>query len=95
MTKQSQAIQEIATIIQNNPNCEIRIDNDYWDIIDITAFDKDGDEIEGREPILADSNRYNFNSNWYGNSNNYGAGVADALVELLNRNGFNIKAEAV
>ncbi len=95
MTDKKQAIQEIATIIQNNPNCEIRIDNDHWYILDTTALDKDGEEIEGREPVLADSDNYDFLSNWYSNSNYYGAGVADALVELLNRNGFNIKAEAV
>jgi len=39
--------------------------------------------------------KYDFRTKWYGESLEYGHGVAEALVALLNRHGFGIKAEAV
>lgn len=57
---------------------------------------KNEDDDDDEETVeLANSDAYPFSSDWYGDSSNYGFGVSDALVILLNRRGFNIKASAV
>lgn len=95
MTTKSKA-EQLADLIENNPNCKIDIDNDVWYICEKTngkELDSDDEDTEYKE--LANSEYYSFTSEWYSHSSNYGAGVADALVILLNRRGFNIEASAV
>jgi hypothetical protein len=77
------AIKKLADLIEANPECTINIDNDYWDILD-----ENGNEI-------AECGKYPFQTNWYGHSSNYGFGVVEALIALLNRRGFGIDASAV
>lgn len=77
------AIRDLANLIEKNPNCKFEIDNDMWYMIDAS-----GNEVTNSEKIQWDTR-------WYGNSSNYGAGIAEALIELLNRTTFNISAEAV
>jgi uncharacterized membrane protein YkgB len=83
MAKKSDA-EKLADLIEANPNCTFFIDNDSWDMYK-----------NEMQKSLADSYKYSWATDWYSNSNNYGAGIAEALVILLNRRGFNIKAEAV
>jgi hypothetical protein len=78
-------IQRLADFIEAHPDCQFEIDNDAWYI-----NDKDGKEIANSEK--AD---FDFTTDWYSHSNNYGFGLAEALIELLNRRGFNITASAV
>ena len=80
--------EQLADFIEQNPNCMIDIDNDAWFI-----YEPAYDDIESKD--ITDSTKFSFNSNWYGHSSNYGFGVADALVVLLNRRGFNLKVQAV
>ena len=77
--------EQLADLIEVNPNCVIDIDNDVWYMR----------ESEGSDNDLTTSESFDFKSKWYGHSSNYGFGVADALVILLNRKGFNIKVQAV
>jgi hypothetical protein len=77
--------EQLADLIEANPNCFFHIDNDDW------YMTKEGDEWEE----LTESRKLEWRTNWYSHSSNYGAGIAEALVILLNRRGFNIKAEAV
>ncbi|MBX3045161.1 MAG: hypothetical protein KIT33_15310 [Candidatus Kapabacteria bacterium] len=78
---------DLADLIEQNSNCIIIIDNDSWDVFADEAMYKKA------EP-LAESDDYIFDTKWYGDANEYGFGIADALVLLLNRKGFNIKASA-
>lgn len=82
-------ISKLADIIEANPNCQFNIDNDYWDITLPS-----NDENEDSE-FLAKSDDFAYSSEWYGHSSNYGFALSEALIELLNRKGFNIKASAV
>lgn len=81
MAKKSDA-EKLADLIEANPNCHFFIDNDSWDM-----------HLGQKE--LTDSSKLAWSTEWYSHSSNYGAGIAEALVILLNRRGFNIKAEAV
>lgn len=75
-------IKELADLIEANPDCEFVIDNDCWWInkADYQTYDDQ----------LAHSRDYE-DGEWYDRSGNYGAGLAAAMVELLNRKGFKIK----
>lgn len=85
MAKKSKA-EELADFIEANPNCNFEIDNDCWYITN----DKEGDEGQ-----LANDSDFPMSTKWYSSGNLYGAGLAEAMVILLNRRGFNIKASAV
>lgn len=89
MTKKSKA-EELADFIEKHPNCEFAIDNDCWSIYDPNKIDENEDALE-----LASDANFQWNTDWYSGSNLYGAGLAEAMVILLNRRGFNIKASAV
>jgi hypothetical protein len=81
--------EELADLIEANPNCRFDIDNDVWYITQPAGDDND----EGKE--LAESGQYSWITEWYSHSSNYGAGLAEAMVILLNRRGFKIEALAV
>lgn len=77
------AIEKLADLIEANPECTFEIDNDAW-----YMSDKKGKEITNSE-------HWEYSTDWYSHSNNYGAGIAEAMIRLLNRRGFNIKATSV
>ena len=56
----NEKLERLVVLLENNPNAEIKIDNDCWDIINPEAFDENGDEIEGIEPYIAVSADYTF-----------------------------------
>lgn len=85
--------EQLADLIEKNPNCFFNIDNDVWYMMDREAQETDSESNSQKE--IAESGEFNWNTDWYSNSSNYGAGIAEALIVLLNRRGFNIKAEAV
>lgn len=87
MTTREKMANEIADIIEGNPDCLIEIDNDCW-YISVIGSGEEKDEI-------AHSNSYPYQSKWYAHSSNYGAAIAEAMVILLNRRGFKIEAHAV
>jgi hypothetical protein len=90
MDKQSKKlVKQLADIIEANPNCKFNIDNDGWYI---TLPTPDGDE---ESPVIADSSDFDYSTDWYTNSGNYGAALSEAMIELLNRRGFDISAESV
>jgi hypothetical protein len=91
MNKQAE---KLADFIEKNPNVLLNIDNDAWYILKAKVADPK-DEMDYEENQIADDSDYQWMTDWYGASNNYGAGLAEALVILLNRRGFNIKAESV
>lgn len=86
-------VEELAKIINDNPNCVIDIYNDYWQIYDREP--NKNDSINDEPKSLAHSDDFKFDTKWYSSSNDYGHGISDALVILLNQRGFNIKANAV
>lgn len=95
MSKKTKA-EELADFIEANPHCRFEIDNDCWYITKPKKSDNnqpDDDEFE--ENQIADNTDYEWSTDWYSHSSNYGAGLAEAMVILLNRRGFNIKASAV
>jgi hypothetical protein len=77
--------EKLADLIEGNPNCTFDIDNDAWYIT----------TPESPESQIADDSDYAWRTKWYDHSSNYGSGLAEALVILLNRRGFNIKAQSV
>lgn len=81
--KVQQKAAELADIIQQNPECHFHIDNDCWEITD-----KHGIEI-------ANSSDFEYHTEWYSHSNQYGAALAEAMKILLNRKGYKISATAV
>ena len=88
--------EQLADIIEANPDCVFMVDNDYWSIVKPFDNEEDEEDEEDEESeCLADSDKLVWETNWYSRSNLYGAGLAEALVILLNRRGLNIKAEAV
>lgn len=93
MAKKSQA-EKLADFIEKNPNCMFQIDNDCWYIVQPNVENPENLE-DYEENQIADSSDYQFETQWYSGSNLYGAGLAEALVILLNRRGFKIKACAV
>ena len=76
--------EELADLIEANPNVDFLIDNDVWYV---------NRKPDGKE-IASSTNRY-WSTDWYSGSNQYGAGLAEAMVVLLNRKGFDIDASAV
>lgn len=90
MKKQAE---KLADLIEKNPTCYFAIDNDIWQMFDRELNDEDDEDNGPKE--LAESGEFAWSTDWYSGSNEYGAGIAEALVILLNRRGFNIKAEAV
>jgi hypothetical protein len=93
MNKQAE---KLADFIEKNPHCKFEIDNDGWYIL---GPKKEGnnqpDDLDYGENQIADDSDYSWNTEWYSHSSNYGAGLAEALVILLNRRGFKIEASAV
>lgn len=86
--------EQLADFIEKHPSCLFNIDNDAWYILKANV-DKPDDIKDYEENQIADDSDYQWETDWYAHSSNYGAGLAEALVILLNRRGFNIKAEAV
>lgn len=87
--KRNIAIKKLADIIEANPSCQFSIDNDCWQVhLPAKSEDEDAE-------IIADSDDFGYTSEWYGHSSNYGFALSEAMIELLNRRGFNIQAEAV
>lgn len=74
--------EKLANLIEKNPECLFEIDNDVWYM---TAKDKE----------VTDSKNRGYSTDWYAHSSNYGAGIAEALIVLLNRRGFKIEARGV
>jgi hypothetical protein len=75
--------EKLAKLIEDNPGSSFEIDNDVWYMVD-----KNGNEI-------ATSKDFGYQTDWYGHSSNYGWGVAEAFLHLLNKKGFNITVSAV
>lgn len=97
--KYNKEAEKLADFIEANPNCKFDIDNDCWFIMKPiegkkTELQETFNE-EYEENQIADDSDYRWDTYWYGNSSNYGFGLAEALVILLNRRGFNIEASAV
>lgn len=88
MAKKSVA-EKLADFIEKHPECEFHIDNDGWYITTLES-----DARDDGEPA-ADSDGFNWGTEWYGDGSNYGAALAEAMVILLNRRGFKITAHAV
>lgn len=99
MIKYNETAKKLADFIEANPHCKFDIDNDGWFISKPikgkkTQLQKDfGEEYE--ENQIADHSDFQWDTAWYSGSNNYGAGLAEAMVILLNRRGFKIEASAV
>lgn len=90
MSNKKSMAEKLADLIEANPTCKFEIDNDVWCITD-----KDMETSEDDVKEIAESGEYYWITDWYSHSNQYGAGLAEAMVILLNRRGFNIKASAV
>lgn len=85
MGNKKSTAEKLADLIEANPECTFDIDNDGWYIITPAS----------PENQIADDSDYCWDTEWYSHSSNYGAGLAEALVILLNRRGFKIEAHAV
>lgn len=83
--------EKLADIIEANPNCMMNIDNDDWFITELSSEDDDDDERK----VFAEASKFGYETLWYGHSSNYGFALAEAMIILLNRRGFNIQAAAV
>lgn len=81
--EKKELIKKLADLIEKNPNCTFEIDNDVW-----YMMDANGNQV-------ATSDDFSYSTDWYGHSSNYGFGITEALIEILNRKGFQIKASAV
>lgn len=91
--------EKLADFIEKHPDCKFEIDNDVWYITEPIKREKTPIEIEMKQDYeenqIADSSDYGWSTQWYGHSSNYGAGLAEAMVIILNRRGFKIVATAV
>jgi hypothetical protein len=95
MANKKSMAEKLADLIETNPTCRFHIDNDNWQItLPPEVIHNDEEEDENISEI-AESGEYYWDTNWYSHSNQYGVGLAEAMVILLNRRGFNIKASAV
>lgn len=93
MKENQEVIKKLADVLEGHPKACIEIDNDAWWIYDgEPLFDEESGEPTNQ---IASSRDFPAESNWFSDGNYYGHLVADALVELLNRKGFNFKASAV
>lgn len=81
--------ERLADFIEANPECEFHIDNDDWYITTSQTDEKDDGEP------AAETSQFEWQTDWYSHSSNYGAGLAEAMIILLNRRGFKIEAHAV
>jgi len=87
MKKQDkETISKLADVIEQNPGCNIEIDNDVWYI---TPVDQNEDRY------LARSSDYPCQTDFYSDGHLYGAAITEALIELLRRRGLEINASAV
>ncbi len=96
--QREQALQELAAIIEANPNCNFEIDNDCWYITKPNPnYNKDAEATDENSPTIeiAESGTYWWSTNWYSESNDYGVGLAEVLIFMLNKRGFNISASGV
>jgi hypothetical protein len=84
--------EKLADIIEKNPSCFFNIDNDGWYITDREPTIEDK---ENEPTVIADSDNFRYDTEWYGHSSSYGFGITEALIVLLNRKGMNLKASAV
>lgn len=83
--KRETAIKKLADLIEANPECQFVIDNDGWWI----------NNANGKEIANANDGQYDWSTDWYGNSNTYGFGLSEVLLELLKRRGLIITASSV
>jgi len=81
--KYNKQAEELANLIEANPNCKIEIDNDCWYV-----STKDDEEI-------ISSNELDWETEFYSSSSLYGAGISEALVILLDRKGISVEVSAV
>lgn len=88
--KNNPAAERLADFIEANPKIKFDIDNDVWYLMKSSEDAENEDEDQ-----LATSKDFDFKTKWYSQSNLYGAGLAEAMVILLNRRGFKIEASAV
>jgi hypothetical protein len=89
MKTNNKTIKKLADLIEKHPNCKFNIDNDQWYITVPNPKD------ENEDKVIGDNDEFDTDTNWYGGGNCYGIALAEALVELLNRRGFEIEASAV
>ena len=82
--QKNEAVEKLAKIIEDNPDCEFVIDNDCWRIKrnEAKRIGDDSDE-------LANSRDFDFEPGWY-SGDFYGAGLAVVMLEMLNKRGFRI-----
>lgn len=85
-----EVISKIADIIEQNPGCEITIDNDCWYI-----YPKGHSDSEEDHDALATSGSFRCKTDFYDDGNLYGAAITEAFIELLRRRGLQINASAV
>lgn len=85
MSNKKSVAEKLADLIEKHPECTFDIDNDGWYMT----------TPESPENQIADDTDYFWDTDWYAHSSNYGVGIAEALVILLNRRGFKITAQAV
>lgn len=79
---------DLAQIIQENPGCVARIDNDYWEISKNDAppdnfndWDDEKREAWWQSQIIAKSSDYDDSDSLY--SGHYGWGVMQALAKIV------------
>jgi hypothetical protein len=89
MKTNNKTIKKLADLIEKNANCKFNIDNDQWYITVPNPKD------ENEDAVIAESDEFQTDTKWYSGGNLYGSALAEAMVELLNRRGFEIEAEAV
>lgn len=83
-------MEKLIQIIEQNPDCQFSIDNDCWYIY------KHPSKCDGSDAdVLAKSSDFSWNTDWYSDSSNYGVGLAEVLLTMLNRRGFSLTANAV
>jgi hypothetical protein len=89
METNNKTIKKLADLIEKNANCKFNIDNDQWYITVPNPKD------ENEDTVIAESDEFQTDTKWYSGGHLYGSALAEAMVELLNRRGFEIEAEAV
>lgn len=87
-------LEKLVDIIEKHPEAYINIDNDCWYIWSQKPEYENGELCNGAFEV-AHSDDFQYDTRWYGASWCYGAGIAEALIAVLNRRGFNLFAEAV
>jgi hypothetical protein len=77
--------EKLADLIEKYPGANFQIDNDSWVMLSFAGSDR----------VITDSDKLKWETDFYGSSKCYGAGIAEALIILLNSRGLNITAESV